>query len=195
MSEGRSESGCAGCSIACHRPGQGGRGDKLAAYGALWGLAGPELGELVAAYHHRCDDLGLEAFETARALALARQTGRLEASPGGLLAALDEIDQGTELGRILGSGAEIAARAFGLSLAGAPAGPAKTSGPSPEEDALMDTLGLCGFAAAGLAGNPAAWAALAAMLEAKTGQPAPVSALAGLGRAILALEKSFGPGQ
>lgn len=144
--------------------------NKLAAYAALWALdrSLPGFDEFVAAYHHRCDDIGLEAFETAAAIALGLKDGLVEPGFTGILDALEEINQGTELGLILGQGAESAARAWGLPLPSED-GPRKSTGLAEADDFFLDSVGLCAFAYSVLLDTPDLWAALEDMLKAKYG--------------------------
>jgi hypothetical protein len=148
---------------------QGGKKNKAAAYAALWGLDAAQLGfgDFVAAYHHSCDDIGLEAFETAGAIALGLKAGAVRPGCGGVLAALEEISRGSELGRLLGQGAAAAARAWGLPLS--EKGPRKNTGLTEAEDFFLDSVGLCAFAYAALPGDAELRAALEALLRAKYG--------------------------
>lgn len=63
-----------------------------------------------------CDDIGLDTIETGNAFGVAMEAGVL---PWGdwkaALAMLEEIRQGSPIGRILGSGTETVARVFGIS--------------------------------------------------------------------------------
>lgn len=160
---------CRDCPIACNAPGNGGHKKKYAAYAALWGLDRHAHGfeDFVAAYHHLCNDIGLDAFETAGAIALAIQSGRVAQTLSAILGAVEEISRGTDLGRILGGGAEAAGRAFGLAP---PAqGPRKETGHSEAEDYFLDSVGLCAFAYARLPHSQELWAALEELLAAKYG--------------------------
>ena len=63
-----------------------------------------------------CDDLGLDTMETGAALGVACDAGILNFGDGKhALKLLKEIGQGTVLGRVLGQGAAITARVFGIS--------------------------------------------------------------------------------
>ncbi len=184
--------GCRDCPVACHAAGKGGGGGKkAAAYAALWSLDPdwPGLADLLAEYHRRCDDLGVEAFETAGAVAAALRAGAV--APGGeaILRAVEEIGRGTGLGLILGSGAAGAARRFGP--AAVEAGPTKEVTGSPEAAAMMDTLGICAFAAAELPKRPEAARALADILKAKYGRPFSPAELLECGRRVLETEADF----
>jgi len=64
----------------------------------------------------RCDDLGLDTMETGAALGLAAEAGIFSFGDGRrALSLLEEIGQGSVLGRVLGQGAKITARVFGIS--------------------------------------------------------------------------------
>jgi|GEM_PF-2833379 len=183
--------GCRDCPIDC-RERQGGKNkEKLGDYARLWSLApdDPGLPALVADYHRLCDDIGLEAFETARAIALAQAAGAVAFGPSAILEALKETGQGTDLGRIIGSGSVAAARHFGVSPLDS--GPKKHSGPSPEADAFMDTIGLCAPAYPLLDNNLEAQTALAEMLRARYGRDFSAGELAALGQWLLDLEEGW----
>ncbi len=160
---------CRDCPISCRRP-QKAKKNKQAAYAALWGLDQRAFGfaNFVAAYHERCDDIGLEAFETAAAIALGLEAGKVKADFGGVLEALEEISRGTDLGLILGNGAESARLAFRLAQPRR-IGPRKSGGHSEAEDIFLDSTGLCAFAYSLMPENPALWEALDSLLKAKYG--------------------------
>lgn len=184
--------GCRDCPLDCRDRRGGKNKDKLGGYARLWSLApdDPGLAALVAEYHRLCDDIGLEAFETARAIALAQKAGAVAPGPSAVLAALKEAGQGTELGRIIGSGAAAAARRFGLELS-EDSGPKKHSGSPPEVEAFLDTAGLCAPAYPLLAENHEARAALAEMLGARYGRDFSPGELAALGQWVLELEEGW----
>jgi aldehyde:ferredoxin oxidoreductase len=63
-----------------------------------------------------CDDLGLDTMETGAALGVLGDAGLLTFADGErALELLENIGQGTILGRVLGQGAAITARVFGIS--------------------------------------------------------------------------------
>jgi len=63
-----------------------------------------------------CDDLGLDTMEMGAALGVACDAGILTFGDApGALKLLEEVGKGTALGRVLGQGAAITARVFGLS--------------------------------------------------------------------------------
>lgn len=161
---------CRDCPIGCHIDKGGQKKDKAAAYAALWGLERGADGfdEFLAAYHRLCDDIGLEAFETAAAIALGLQARLAEASFRGILEAVEQISRGTELGRLLGGGAESAGLILGLAPR-AGAGPRKSPGRSEAEDFFLDSTGLCAYAYSALPDNPDLWEALEELLKAKYG--------------------------
>ncbi|MCH8993607.1 MAG: aldehyde ferredoxin oxidoreductase, partial [Chloroflexi bacterium] len=71
--------------------------------------------DAVARMDRLCDDLGLDTIETGNAFGVAMEAG--VAKFGDWQAAIglfDEIRQGTELGRLLGSGTVAVARHFGI---------------------------------------------------------------------------------
>lgn len=160
---------CRDCHIGCRQK-KGAKKNKLAAYAALWGFEPnqPGLDEFVAAYHRGCDDIGLEAFETAAAIALGLKAGLVGPDFSGILKALEEINRGTELGFILGRGGESAALAWDLPLP-AENGPRKSTGLEEAEELFLDSVGLCAFAYSVMLNNAELWAALEDLLKAKYG--------------------------
>jgi len=161
---------CRDCPIGCHIPKGVKKTDKAAAYAALWGLdeAAPGFGEFLSAYHRRCDDIGLEAFETAAAIALALKAGLAEANFQGIVETVEQISRGTELGLIVGNGAKSAGLVWGLSP-DTDIGPRKSPGHSEARDFFLDSTGLCAFAYSALSASPDLWAALEELLKAKYG--------------------------
>jgi len=83
------------------------------------GLLGANLGiadlDAIAALNHRCNDLGIDTIETGGALGVAMEAGLApfgDADAAFFL--LDEIAGGTVLGRVLGQGAMVTGRVFGV---------------------------------------------------------------------------------
>lgn len=187
------KAGCRDCPLDCHDHWGGKKKSRLGEYARLWSLAPdqPGLAELVAAYQHLCDDIGLEAFETARAIALARRTGAVGESPEDILESLGEVGRGTALGRIIGSGSIAAADYFREQDQLVEEGPKKHSGTSPVDDAFLDTIGLCAPAYPPLMGCPEALEAMAAMLKARYGRDFTVGELNSLGLWVVKLEESW----
>ena len=181
---------CRDCPIGCHTR-KGVKKNKLAAYAALWGLDrdAQEFGGFVADYHRLCDDIGLEAFETAAAIATGLAAGLVTAGFNGILAALGEISRGTELGLILGEGAQSAGQAWGI-LPSTEAGPRKSAGRSEAEDIFLDSVGLCAYAYSVMLNNPDLWAALEDLLKAKYGPSFDSEKLKKLALDAARLEKS-----
>jgi len=63
----------------------------------------------------RCDEIGIDTIETGAAIAVAMEAGLASFGDGdAALKFMDEIEQGTELGRILGSGAQATGEAYGV---------------------------------------------------------------------------------
>lgn len=63
-----------------------------------------------------CDDLGLDTMEVGAAIGVAQEAGLYAFGDGArILDLMREIGQGTVLGRVLGQGAEVTARVFGIS--------------------------------------------------------------------------------
>ncbi len=71
--------------------------------------------DTVAKLERACDDLGLDTIETGATIAVCMEGGVIEFGDGeGALGLMDEIAKGTPLGKIVGSGAECAARVLGV---------------------------------------------------------------------------------
>lgn len=190
---------CAVCVVGCPvlSPKKGKSG-KWPGYELHWHANGRKADEdaaLVARFASLCDDAGVDAFETALGLTLLQRAGKL--AHGDARAALDlveRIGRGTAMGKLLGSGARAVARAYGLEMeGGSPLFPdwAQTPEENAEDEAAIDTLGICRFAARTLRGNTQARSALAAMLEARHGTPVSEEWLESLGTRVTALEKAF----
>jgi aldehyde:ferredoxin oxidoreductase len=83
------------------------------------GLCGSNCGigclDVIARINYFCNDFGLDTIEIGATIGLAMEAGFLEFGDGEkALELLQEIDKGTILGRLLGSGAEIFGRAMGI---------------------------------------------------------------------------------
>ncbi len=82
-------------------------------------LVGSNLGldnlDDVALLNYKCNDLGLDTIETGAALGIAMEAGLVK--PGdtqGFVALLNQVGEGTALGRVIGNGAEVTGRVFGI---------------------------------------------------------------------------------
>lgn len=181
---------CRNCPIGCHIKKGGKKKNKLDAYAALWNLDQSLQGfdEFVAAYHRLCDDIGLEAFETAAAIAVALKAELVKPGFSGILDAVEEISRGSELGLILGNGAESAALIWGGSPT-AEAGPRKSSGRSEAEDIFLDSVGLCAFAYSAMLADSSLWEALEELLKAKYGPSFDAEKLKHLVEKVAQIEK------
>ncbi|WP_018084652.1 aldehyde ferredoxin oxidoreductase family protein [Desulfurispora thermophila] len=87
-------------------------------YETAWGF-GPnlEIGDLdvVARLNYICNDVGLDTIETACTLGVLMEAGVIPFGDGqAAIAALEEVAKGTALGRIIGSGAAVAGKVFGV---------------------------------------------------------------------------------
>jgi aldehyde:ferredoxin oxidoreductase len=72
--------------------------------------------DTVMALEKMCDDLGLDTMEVGAAIGVAQEAGLYTFGDGArILVLMREIAQGTVLGRVLGQGAEVTARVFGIS--------------------------------------------------------------------------------
>jgi aldehyde:ferredoxin oxidoreductase len=84
------------------------------------GLMGSNLGiadfDIIARLNWEANDLGLDSIDTGAALGVLAEAGWMAFGDGPrALALLDEVRQGTPLGRILGNGAALTGKVFGVS--------------------------------------------------------------------------------
>jgi aldehyde:ferredoxin oxidoreductase len=91
---------------------------KWPEYETVWAL-GPncEIDDLeaIARMDRACDDIGIDTIETGNAIAIAMEGGVKEfGDVAGAEELLAKIGKGTPLGRILGSGAGVVGKAFGV---------------------------------------------------------------------------------
>jgi aldehyde:ferredoxin oxidoreductase len=83
-------------------------------------LLGSNLGidslDVIAAMDRRCDDYGLDTMEMGQAMGVAMEAGVASFGDGeAALQILDEVARGTTLGRVIGQGATITGKVFGVS--------------------------------------------------------------------------------
>ncbi|MCE5204278.1 MAG: aldehyde ferredoxin oxidoreductase, partial [Actinomycetia bacterium] len=115
--------GChSGCVIQCSRyyvDKDGKYVTKGPEYESAWSL-GADCGigdmDAVAALDRACGDIGVDTIETGATLAVYMDSGRLAFgdAAGALKVLEDDVRNGTELGRIIGNGAEATGTAFGV---------------------------------------------------------------------------------
>jgi aldehyde:ferredoxin oxidoreductase len=111
----------AGCIIKCSNIYAGPDGETLVTpleYETV-GLMGSNLGiddtDVIAKLNDEANDLGLDSIDTGAALGVAAEAGLMEWGDGTrALELMQEIRQGTELGRALGNGAASAGRYLGV---------------------------------------------------------------------------------
>ncbi len=111
----------AGCSIRCSNVYAGPDGKSIVSpleYETI-GLMGPNLGianlDIVAQMNQKANNLGLDTIELGAALGVAAEAGIMSFGDGErALALIDEISQGTPLGRLLGSGAAITGKVLNV---------------------------------------------------------------------------------
>ncbi len=119
---GDSTHGChVGCIIRCSQTYNDKDGKYLTSgfeYETIWGFgAGCTVDDLdiIAEIDHVCDDVGIDTIEMAGAMMVAMEAGLLPWGDGkGILKLLNEVQEGTALGRILGNGADFTGKAFGV---------------------------------------------------------------------------------
>lgn len=110
-----------GCVVRCSIVFHGDDGDHLTSaleYETLT-MMGSNLGifnpDAIARIDRLCDEIGIDTIEAGSALAQAMEAGVIEfGSAQGVLRALEEIENGAPLGRILGQGTATTAKVFGL---------------------------------------------------------------------------------
>jgi aldehyde:ferredoxin oxidoreductase len=83
------------------------------------GLLGSNLGisdiDVIARLNYLCNDIGLDTIEVGAALGVAMEAGVVRFSDGDAAARiLEEARQGTVLGRVIGNGAVVTGRVFGI---------------------------------------------------------------------------------
>lgn len=83
------------------------------------GLIGANCGiddlDAIARIDRLCDDLGIDTMETGAAIAVAMAAGvKSFGDAEGVMQLIREISSGTPLGRVLGSGAEVTGKVFGV---------------------------------------------------------------------------------
>ncbi|MDR2744615.1 MAG: aldehyde ferredoxin oxidoreductase [Desulfovibrio sp.] len=119
---GRVARGCMpGCVIQCSGTFLDKRGRYVSKWPELetiWAF-GPNAGiddlDMVARYDRLCDDVGVDTIDVGSALSLLMEAGVLPfGDAGAALKLVEEISAGTALGRVLGSGAAITGKVFGL---------------------------------------------------------------------------------
>lgn len=110
-----------GCVIRCSNIYPREDGEVLCApveYETVWALgANCEIGNLdhIATLNRICNDIGLDTMETGAALAVAMEAGLIPFGDGpGAIKLMEEIRKGTALGRVLGQGAAITGKVFGI---------------------------------------------------------------------------------
>jgi aldehyde:ferredoxin oxidoreductase len=119
---GRAKHGChAGCVMQCSQVFVDKNGDYVTSgfeYETIWALGAhcciSDL-DLLAQADSMMDDIGIDSIETSVTMGLAMEAGIIEFGDGpGLIKLLEEIKLGTPVGRILGSGAAVTGKVYGL---------------------------------------------------------------------------------
>ena len=110
-----------GCVIQCSRIYHDKNGEYLTKgpeYETVWSHgANCEIDDLdaIAVMDRMDDDIGLDTIEMGAAIGVAMEAGLIEFGDAeGAIKLLEEVRAGTPLGRIIGSGAEVTGRAFGV---------------------------------------------------------------------------------
>ncbi len=91
---------------------------KWPEYETIWAF-GPNSGiddlDMIARYDRLCDDVGVDTIDVGAALAVAMEAGVLKFGDAeGALKLLEEISQGTPLGRVIGCGTAVTGKVFGV---------------------------------------------------------------------------------
>ncbi|MHB1042463.1 MAG: aldehyde ferredoxin oxidoreductase family protein [Eubacteriales bacterium] len=111
----------AGCVISCSQVYNDKQGNYVTSgfeYETIWGFGAvcyvDDL-DVIAQADRICDDIGIDTIETAVAVATAMEAGVIPFGDGpGMLDLLREIEKGSPLGRIIGNGASLTGKAFGV---------------------------------------------------------------------------------
>lgn len=114
-----------GCVIKCSNIYNDKNGDVLVSpleYETVWAL-GPHCGidnlDAIAYMNRLCNDIGVDTIETGGAIGVAMEGGILPFGDAeAAIGLLEEIRQGTFLGRIIGSGAAVTGQVFGVQRVG-----------------------------------------------------------------------------
>ncbi|MCL1939825.1 MAG: aldehyde ferredoxin oxidoreductase [Desulfovibrionaceae bacterium] len=183
------ERGCmAGCIMRCHGISPNKKAKVFGAFGPDSGITDPDM---IACYNTICDDVGVDAIDVGRALAVLMEAGILKFGDAkGALKLMEEIGKGSAIGRVLGCGAGIAGKVYGLRQTPV----AKRQRPPRNlqiSTATVDTTGLCLFVASTVLDNPDALAAVVEMLNAKYGLSLTLDDLTNLGRKVLETGNGF----
>lgn len=119
---GKSGHGCSpGCMIRCSQIYKDKKGEVLTGgfeYESIWSL-GANLGidnlDDIAMMNRLCDDYGVDTIDTGVAIGVAMEAGLLKFGDSkGVISLIQEIGKATPLGRIIGSGAAITGKVFGM---------------------------------------------------------------------------------
>lgn len=109
-----------GCVMRCSNvyPLPDGRVCAPIEYESDWAL-GPNLGigslDVIGTLNYICNDVGLDTIETGVTLGVLMEAGVIPFGDGeAAIKALEEVGRGTPLGRIIGSGAAVAGKVFGV---------------------------------------------------------------------------------
>ncbi|MEA3333894.1 MAG: aldehyde ferredoxin oxidoreductase C-terminal domain-containing protein [Pseudomonadota bacterium] len=120
---GKVKHGChAGCVMQCSQVYVDKEGNYVTSgfeYETIWGMGAhcciDDL-DILAEADSVMDDIGVDSIEMAVTIGVAMEAGIIEFGDGpGLLKLLQEVKEGTPLGRILGSGAGVTGKVYGLS--------------------------------------------------------------------------------
>jgi aldehyde:ferredoxin oxidoreductase len=111
----------AGCIINCSQVYHDKEGQYVTAgfeYETIWGFGAlcciDDL-DIIAKVDQICDDIGIDTIETAVSVSTAMEGGVLPFGDGqGLLNIMEEIKKGSYLGRIIGCGASVTGKVFGV---------------------------------------------------------------------------------
>ncbi len=111
----------AGCVISCSQVYNDKEGNFVTAgfeYETIWGFGAVCLVDdldIIAQADRICDDIGIDTIETAVAISTAMEGGVIPFGDGqGMLGLLREIEKGSYLGRIIGNGAAVVGKVFGV---------------------------------------------------------------------------------
>ncbi|MCE5285943.1 MAG: aldehyde ferredoxin oxidoreductase C-terminal domain-containing protein, partial [Pelosinus sp.] len=165
------QAGCLpGCIISCPK-----RNNTKNQQGALFkSVLGEILGtnsfEKIADINRLCDDYGVDIMEFSKAVSLAIKAGVLEAgSSQGVIDLVQQLGQNTLLGRVIGSGMEIAGKVFGVFSIDTKQSSHKSSKDTALTAGLIDSMGLCNAITGVLRDNPEGLEGVIEMCNARYG--------------------------
>jgi len=86
--------------------------ETIAMMGTNLGIADPDV---VAKFDRKCDEIGIDTIEVGSAMGVAASAGKMEmGNVDSAMALLDEVEQGTDLGKVLADGVVATSKSLGV---------------------------------------------------------------------------------